>query len=55
MLLFLLYAALIALIGWSVFYILWRIVRSFRGKGGCSCSGCKGRCRHCASKEQCHK
>ena len=37
MLLTLLYIALIALILWSVVYIIWRIVRSFRGKGGCSC------------------
>ena len=53
MLLILLYAALIALIGWSVFYLIWRVVRSFRGKGGCC--GCKGRCSACAKKDDCQQ
>ena len=52
MLLILLYAALIALIGWSVFYLIWRVVRSFRGKGGCSCGRCNGSCRTCAGAKR---
>lgn len=60
MLLALLYIALIALILWSVFYIIWRIVRSFRGKGGCSCgrgasAGCGCGCESCAEKDTCQK
>ena len=50
MLLTLLYIALIALIIWSVVYIIWRIARSFRGKGGCSCG-----CESCAGKDTCQK
>ena len=51
MLLTLLYLALAALILWSFYYIIARVVRSFRGKGGCSCGakasdGC-GRCEMC--------
>ena len=47
MLLTLLYLVLAGLILWSFCYIIARIVRSFRGKGGCSCSaktsgGCSG-------------
>ena len=49
MLLICLYAALIALILWSVYYIIRRIVRSFRGGGNCGC-GC-GSCRKsCCTK-----
>ena len=59
MLLILLYAALIALIGWSVFYLIWRVVRSFRRKGGCSCGRCNGRCNGscstCGEKDPCGK
>ena len=55
MLLILLYAALIALIGWSVFYLISRVVRSFRGKGGCSCGRCSGSCRTCGEKDPCGK
>ena len=55
MLLILLYAALIALIGWSVFYLIWRVVRSFRGKGGCSCGRCSGSCSTCGEKDPCGK
>lgn len=58
MLLYLLYAALIALIGWSVGYLLYRIVRAFRGQGGCrcgcgKCGGCH--CDSCAQKDSCKK
>ena len=42
MLLILFYIALAALIVWSITYLIWHIVRSFLGKGGCSC-GC-GNC-----------
>ena len=60
MLLTLLYIALIALIIWSVVYIIWRIVRSFCGKGGCSCGcggsgGCGCHCESCAEKDTCQK
>lgn len=45
MLLTLLYLVLAGLILWSFCYIIARIVRSFRGKGGCSCSAkASGRC-----------
>lgn len=40
MLLILFYIALAALIVWSIAYLIWRIVRSFLGKGGCSCGCC---------------
>ena len=42
MLLTLLYLVLAGLILWSFCYIIARIVRSFRGKGGCSECGCSG-------------
>ena len=50
-----LYLALIALIGWSVGYLIWRIVRSCTGKGGCGCScgGCKTGCGSCAHRDAC--
>ena len=56
MLLTLLYLALAALILWSFYYIIARVVRSFRGKGGCSCGakasdGC-GRCGGCGCTGQ---
>ena len=50
MLLICLYAALIALILWSVYYIIRRIVRSFRGGGTCSC-GCSGCRKSCCTKD----
>lgn len=50
MLLICLYAALIALILWSVYYIIRRIVRSFRGGGNCGC-GCGGCRKSCCTKD----
>ena len=49
---------LAGLILWSFCYIIARIVRSFRGKGGCSCSaktsgGCSG-CG-CSGQNSCKK
>lgn len=60
MLLTLLYIALIALIIWSVVYIICRVVRSFRGKGGCSCGcggsgGCGCHCDSCEKRDTCQK
>ena len=67
MLLILLYIALAALIVWSIVYLIWRIVRSLRGKGGCSCGcggghsldgGCGthcGGCSGCGRRDQCRK
>lgn len=48
MLLILFYIALAALIVWSIAYLIWRIVRSFLGKGGCSCGcgSCSGSSPH---------
>ncbi len=51
MVLFLLYAALAALVVWSVGYLIYRLFRALRG-GGCSC-GCD--CGCCAGKESCGK
>lgn len=56
MLLFFLYAGLIALILWSVLYIPFRIIRAFRRKGGCSCSGgCRHTCRECGKQDPSEK
>ena len=53
MLLTLLYLALAALILWSFYYIIARVVRSFRGKGGCSCSAkTSGGCSECGCSGQ---
>ena len=55
MLLNLFYLALIALVIWSIYYLLRRIVRSFSGGGGCGCPGadCGGDCSCCDQKEHC--
>lgn len=53
MLLTLLYLVLAGLILWSFCYIIARIVRSSRGKGGCSCSAkTSGGCSECGCSGQ---
>lgn len=44
----LLYAALAALIVWSAGYLIWRLIRTFRGGGGC-----RGDCGCCARRGGC--
>ena len=51
MLLKLSYLALVALVLWSIWYLLRRIVRSFRRDGGCGCADCGGDCSCCGQKE----
>ena len=53
MLLMLLYIVLIGLILWSIGYLIWRVIRSFRGKGSCSC--CTYHCDSCEKKDSCKK
>lgn len=53
----LLYISLIALILWSIAYLVRRIVHMFRGKSRCSCANttCGNGCSDCTHRTSCKK